>query len=114
MKLRIYGASDDLIEIEKEQDGKWEPLEEIGGYDTEIKIIFEDGTEILCGYPKKSGAIWWIKILKQGSADQTLTACNNEDDEIYSDIFVIDLDEAHSTIIWRKSNTPPSFYYALE
>ena len=114
MKIRVYGYSDDLIEIEKEQNGKWLPIEEIDCYKTGIRIDFQDGTAILCGYPKKTGAIWFIKILQTGTADHTHTACNNEDDEIYSDIFVIELSDDQPIISWRDANSAPPFYQALQ
>lgn len=103
-KIRVYGYSDDLIEIEKEQNGEWKLVDEIDCYDTEITIEFQDGTVILCGYPKRVGAIWYIKILHTGSADHTHCACNNDDDEIYSDIFIIDLPDDQDKIRWKKSD----------
>lgn len=93
MKVRVYGYSDDLIEIEKEQNGRWIPFDEIGCYDADVRIVFQDDTEILCGYPKRTGAIWFIRILQTGTSDHSHTACNNEDDEIYSDVFVIELSD---------------------
>lgn len=105
MRIRVYGCSDDLIEIEKEQNGEWKPVEEIDCYDTEIMIEFQDGTVILCGYPKRSGAIWYIKTIKTGGADHTHTACNNEDDEIYSDIFTIELSDDQNIIRWKKAHS---------
>ena len=114
MKIRVYGYSDDLIEIEKEQNGKWLPVEEIDCYNREIRIDFQDGTAILCGYPKKTGAIWYIKILQTGTAEHSRTVCDNEDDEIYSDIFVIELLDDQSNISWRDANSAPPIYQALQ
>lgn len=84
--VKIYGCSDDLVEIE----GSKYPEDEIGCYDSDVKIWFSDGTEIEIGYCKPGMGVWWINVLKQGTATQTLTICEDEDAEIYSDIFEID------------------------
>ena len=34
--------------------------------------------------------VWWIKVNRKGTAPQKLTVCEDEDAEIYSDIFEID------------------------
>ncbi len=85
--IKIYGASDDLVEIE----GASHPSEdEIDCFDQDVQIAFADGTQIKVGYPKSDLAVWWIRVEKQGTAPSKLTVCTNEDDEIYSDIFEID------------------------
>ena len=84
--IRIYGHSDDLVVIENstyEED-------EIGCFNCDVRIGFADGTVIRVGYPKKGMAVWWIGVENQGSAFQKLTVCNDEDVEIYSDIFEIE------------------------
>ena len=84
--VKVYGASDDLVEIE---NSKYKE-DEIGCYDHDVRIRFFDGTVIRVGYPKDGLAIWWIEIEKQGTAENKLTICNDEDARIYSDIFEID------------------------
>lgn len=84
--IRIYGASDDLVEIE----GSEYQENEIGCYEAKVRILFEDGTVIRVGYPKECGAVWWIEIEQTGDAYKTIHYCNDEDAEIYSDIFEID------------------------
>lgn len=42
--------------------------------------------------PKEGKAIWWIKVLEKGTAPQTLTECEDEEAEVYSDTFEIDAD----------------------
>ena len=64
--------------------------EEIGCYDKNVRIAFKDGTTILIGYCKPGLGVWWIAVEKQGTAHQKLTVCNDEDAEIYSDVFEID------------------------
>ena len=93
--IRIYGASDDLVEIE----GSEYQEDEIGCYNHDVRIWFEDGTVILVGYGKEDAAVWWIKVEQSGTGNCTLTECNDVDAEIYSDIFEIDSEiERHEVI----------------
>ena len=84
--IRIYGCSDDLVEIE----GSKYKEDEIGCYDRDVRIWFEDGTVIRVGYPKKCGAIWGIWVENDGPSKHELIMCYDEDADIYSDIFEID------------------------
>lgn len=84
--LKIYGCSDDLVEIE----GAKYPDDEIGCFNSKVKIWFTDGTVIEVGYCKPGMGVWFINILEKGTAEQTLTICEDEDAEVYSDIFEID------------------------
>ena len=84
--VKIYGASDDLVEIE----GSKYREDEIGCFEKDVRITFSDGTVIRIGYPKKDMAVWWIKKEIQGPACQKLTICDDEDAELYSDVFEID------------------------
>ena len=81
--IRIYGASDDLVEIE----GSEYQEDEIGCYNSQVRIWFKDGTVILVGYPKEDTAVWWIKVENSGIGYWSITECDDEDAEIYSDIF---------------------------
>lgn len=83
--VKVYGCSDDLVEIEGstcEEDG-------IGCYDRDVLIYFVDGTVIRVHYGKPGLGIWKITVEEQGSAPQILTECEDEDADIYSDIFEI-------------------------
>lgn len=84
--VKVYGRSDDLVEIE----GSKYREDEIGCFERDVRIWFEDGTVIRVGYPKKDFAVWWVEIECAGSADTKLQHCNDEEAEIYSDIFEID------------------------
>ena len=84
--LKVYGCSDDLVEIE----GAEYPNDEIGCFERDVKIKFTDGTEIKVGYSKPDLAIWWIRVEKRGTANQTMTRCWDEDAFPYSDILTID------------------------
>lgn len=86
--IKVYGQSDDLLIL----DGAPYPADEIGCFDSTVTVRFSDGTLIEAGYPKNDKAVWWIEVLEKGNAPQTLTECEDEDAEIYSDIFRIDAD----------------------
>ena len=96
--VKIYGASDDLVEIENTKYKE----DEIGCYGHDVRIRFLDGTVIRVGYPKDGLAIWWIEIEKQGTAEHKLTICEDEDARIYSDIFEIDSEIKSHSVIKQK------------
>ena len=98
--VKVYGASDDLVEIE---NSKYKE-DEIGCYDRDVRIRFLDGTVIRVGYPKDGLAIWWVEIEKQGTAERKLTICEDEDARIYSDIFEIDSEIKSHSVIKQKYN----------
>lgn len=101
--IKIYGCSDDLVEIY----GSVYKEDEIGCFDHDVRIRFFDGTIIRIGYPKKDLGGWWIAVEKQGTAKQALTLCDNEDDDIYSDIFEIDAEiKSHSVIKQKYPDRP--------
>lgn len=91
--VKIYGCSDDLVEIE----GSKYYENEIGCYNAQVRIWFEDGTVILVSYGKDCGAIWEILVEKDGLSKHEVILCYDEDADIYSDIFEID-----SEIIWHE------------
>ena len=84
--VKVYGCSDDLVEIE----GSKYKEDEIGCFERDVRIWFEDGTVILIGYPKRELGVWWVEIECSGSAEKKIKYCNDEEADIYSDIFEID------------------------
>ena len=84
--ITVYGCGDDNLVLNNASY----PYDEIGCYDTEVKVWFKDGTIIKCGYGKQGKGIWWIKVVEKGTAEQKLDICDDEDADIYSDIFEID------------------------
>lgn len=96
--VKVYGASDDLVEIE----GSSYEFDEIGCYNSDVLIYFKDGTTIRVSYPKRGKAIWNIDVEEAGTAYKKLHICNNEDDEIYSDIFEIDSEIALHEVVDRR------------
>lgn len=95
---KVYGASDDLVEIE----GSTYKEDEIGCYNHDVRIRFLDGTVIRVGYPKDGLAVWWIEVEKRGTAEQKITICNDEDARIYSDVFEIDSEIKSHSVIKQK------------
>lgn len=84
--VRVYGMSDDLVEIE----GAEYPYDEVGCFDSDVRIWFDDGTIIRVGYAKPNLAVWYIEVEQEGSANTNLLICEDENADIYSDIFDID------------------------
>lgn len=84
--VKVYGYSDDLVEIE----GSKYKEDEIGCYDSNVRLHFSDGTVILIGYCKPNLGVWWIEVEQKGTAEQRLTICEDEDAGPYSDVLEID------------------------
>lgn len=96
--IKIYGCSDDLVEIENSTYKE----DEIGCYDSDVRIHFLDGTVIRIGYSKPNLAVWWIEVEKQGTAEHKLTICEDENARIYSDIFEINSEIKSHRVIKQK------------
>jgi len=96
--IKVYGASDDLVEIERSACAE----NEIDCFEHDVRIRFTDGTVIRVGYPKENAAIWWIEVEKKGTALQGFTPCHDEDARIYSDIFEIDAEVKGHSVIKQK------------
>ena len=97
MRTKVYGISDDLVEVETEKNIY--PYDEIGCFDSMVRILFTDNTVIEVEYGKDGKGIWKIEVTHKGEAKQKLTICDDEDAEIYSDIFEIDADFDKCTVI---------------
>lgn len=98
--IKVYGASDDLVEIE----GSTYADDEIGCYDRDVLLEFVDGTTIRCHYGKPDLAVWEITIEKTGSAKQILTACEDDDADIYSDVFEIDAEVRRHKVVKSRGD----------
>lgn len=84
--IKVYGASDDLVEIE---GSSW-PEREIYCMDEAVRICFDDGTVIRVEYSKPDAGIWFIDIEEHGGAEIDFHECLNEEDDPYSDVLCID------------------------
>lgn len=97
---KVYGYSDDIVCIEHVDGG----CTEVDCYRHDVLLTFEDGTIIRAGYPKKDKGVWWIEIEKQGTAYHSLEVCEDEDAEVYSDVFYIDAELSEYSVVPRKSD----------
>lgn len=95
---KVYGYSDDIVCIEHIEGG----CTEVDCYCKDVRIGFTDGTVIRVGYSKKDKGIWWIEVEKRGKAEQELVVCEDENAEVYSDVFVIDVEAESCTVIEQK------------
>ena len=81
--IKISGYSDDLVEF----DGDF--IDEIGAYNSDVVISFDDGTVIRMTYGSDEDAAWHGIIEKQGAKQVTVKKLIDEDD-YYSDELTID------------------------
>ena len=84
--IKIYGASDDLLEFEGDLYG------EVGCYnstkDEPIHVKVSDGTEFIAYY--NEDGIWKIEIIEASTLFISLDKCERETDNCYSDILTLD------------------------
>lgn len=105
MTTQIYGASDDLIEIEGQAGG------EVGFYNSgndpkDALLTCSDGTVLTIRYGKPGGAgIWAIAVLRRGDLFDRLDTCEDEDAERYSDTahFRDGLKWVHVSTEWQRA-----------
>ena len=77
MMLEIYGASDDLIEVEGDVHGEHPASEGL--------LFLSDGTILEIRYGKGTLAVWEIKLIEKGDLFATIVPCFDEDADRYSD-----------------------------
>lgn len=81
MATKIYGASDDLVEIEGDVSG------EVGCYNKNVILACDDGTVLLTHYGKPGfGGVWGIVVLRRGDLFDRVDVCTSEDADPYSDV----------------------------
>lgn len=80
MGTQLYGASDDLVELEGDLS------EEFSGGEKPCLLIFSDGTVLTIKYGKEHLAVWTITLIEQGDLFGRIEYCSDEDAERYSDI----------------------------
>jgi hypothetical protein len=85
MSTRVYGTSDDLVEVEGDVQG------ETICYGTDdnklgVLLVFSDGTLLEVKYGKAGMAIWEVKLLSSGTLFERIDLCFNEDENPYSDV----------------------------
>lgn len=84
--MKVYGASDDLIEFDG-QDFRGE----VGCYGTDdrekgVLVFLSDGTVLEVKYCKRVDGVWGIDVLHKGKLFEKLDPCTDENDRPYSDI----------------------------
>jgi len=102
---RIYGASDDLIEVEG-----GEASGEVGYYgsgtdaDMGCLLVCSDGTILCAKYGKNDEGIWEIRLVKRGTAFDRIDQCTSEDARPHSDVahFTKPLEWAYAAKEWEK------------
>ena len=95
---KVYGYSDDVVVVEHIDGG----YTEIDCYNKDVRIRFQDGTQIRIGYPKKDCAVWWIELEELGTADHDLTITDDEAAVGYSDVLEIEAEVESVDIIAPK------------
>lgn len=85
--LKIYGASDDLIEIEGDIREEFNPSD----VDGPAFLAFSDGTLLQIQYGAGQLGFWRITPLLYGSAKYSKTEATNADDN-YSDVVTLEGD----------------------
>jgi len=77
MSAAVYGASDDLIEVEGQIDEEFNPAADEDGF-----LAFSDGTLLSIAYT--DAGFWRIHVLKGGASHATKVEGDDEDTN-YSD-----------------------------
>ena len=85
MTTKVYGCSDDLVEIDGDVHG------EVGSFGTDdreqgVLLMFSDSTVLEVKYGKNNESIWEVKLLKQGSLFERIDQCADPDADPYSDV----------------------------
>ncbi len=85
MTTKVYGASDDLIEVDGDVRGE---VSCFGTGDEErgVLLMFSDSTVLEVRYGKNGDAIWEVRLLKQGALFDRIDQCADEDADPHSDV----------------------------
>lgn len=104
MATKVYGASDDLIEVEGDVRGE---VACYGAVDEEgpgVLLVFSDGTVLAVKYGKPAGGIWEVKVVHKGALLVGIEECDDEDADPYSDVatFRDGVRWAYAATEWEK------------
>jgi hypothetical protein len=107
MKVTIYGASDDLIEVEGDLREEFSYNED----DSEpMFVAVSDGTLMSIAYGV-GGGFWRIHVLRRGTCDLTKFEATDDDGDAYSDRVTLDGDIDWISVgkaVRRKVPAPPA------
>lgn len=83
MATKVYGYSDDLVMLDGDVGGQYEPQypDEDG-----CGLFFSDGTVLAVIYGKDDKGIWAIQVMEKGSLFERLDICTDEKAKVYSDV----------------------------
>lgn len=102
MATRVYGCSDDLIEVDGDVRG------EVGYYDSSEEsscmLVMSDGTLLRVWYGKPSGGIWNVQLVHAGALFDRIEQCTDDDATPYSDVayFRDGMKWAYAAKEWEK------------
>lgn len=103
MATKVYGASDDLVELDGDVNG------EFGCYGTDdrdagVLIICSDGTLLDVKYGKDDAGIWAVRLIQKGTLFMKIEQCTSENADPYSDVayFADGLKWAYAAGEWEK------------
>lgn len=95
---KVYGASDDLVEIEGDFVG------EVSSYDDEngVLLVMSDGTLLKVFYGDEG--IWKITLVKKGGAFERIDQCDDADARPHSDVayFFAGIKWVYAATNWEK------------
>lgn len=103
--IRIYGASDDLVEVEGDISEEFTYTGDFCRFNGDDLLAFSDGTVIGVRYDAQG--IWRLSVVCSGTArvvHQVCTADGFEDDE-YSDVIHLFDEELDRSISWVLHGT---------
>jgi len=86
MSTKIYGTSDDLVEIEGDVRGEVSHYVADGDKEAGVLLVCSDGTVLAVKYGKPIGGIWDIQLIRDGSLFLGIDLCEDEESDPYSDV----------------------------
>lgn len=95
--LKIYGHSDDLIEVEGDIQDEYDVGSAGKGY-----VAISDGTLILCIY---EGGMWLLRLITSGGSRITMAANQGPDSDQYSDVMTIESDKPFEWVMCGQGFT---------
>lgn len=98
MATKVYGYSDDLIELEGDLCEEVNFIGKEDGYG--CFLGFNDGTMLEVRYGKGSQGIWSVVALSKGPLFDRIDVCGDENDDAYSDIAY--LKDGVTCVYWAR------------
>lgn len=81
---KVYGCSDDLVEIEGDVRAEFDALLE---EDTKgLLLSFSDGTVLAMKYCLNFPGVWGARVYNKGSLFKEVEVCTDSEAKVYSDV----------------------------